>query len=115
MDWETVESSMKKVGNGKQRWTTKHALGNCGVSETLFKWQMQTEKICPLCHNKDEMPEHVFQWNAPVPTQHRRNHLEQLETWMEERKTDPEIIKATMGLRTWTWTESNEETNLHTE
>ena len=37
VDWELVETSMKEVSPTKQRWVTKHASGNCGVSDTLFK------------------------------------------------------------------------------
>ena len=113
VDWETVESSIKRVENGKQRWVTKHASGNCGVSETLFKWRMQSEKICPLCTAHDESPDHVFQCPAPIPTQHRNNHFNQLQTSMEDKYTDPDIIEVIISsLRNWT--DTGETTNPNT-
>ena len=103
VDWELVETSMKEIPPTKQRWVTKHASGNCGVSNTLFKWKMQTEKICPLCRSCDETSNHVFQCPEENVTQHRNNHLSQLEEWLEIKKTDPEITAILIqSLKSWT-------------
>ena len=103
VDWELVETSMKEIPSSKQRWVTKHASGNCGVSDTLFKWRMQTESTCPLCRTCDETTNHVFQCPEPIVTQHRNNQIMNLEEWLENKKTDPEItLIIIQSLKSWT-------------
>ena len=102
IEWELIGKSLKELGPSRQRWVTKHASGNCGIGDTLFRWRQQLDPLCSLCQLENETNEHVLQRPDPVAKDQRERSLNELESWMNTNYTDPQITSSILtAVKAW--------------
>ena len=101
IDWRGTKDMMRSLNPSEWRFVMKHALSNCGVGTTLGQWNLQQDNACPRC-SKPETPSHVYQCSGHNATDTWDANMSQLDTYLRNSQTDPQIRKAlTLSLSSW--------------
>ncbi|CAJ1968969.1 unnamed protein product, partial [Cylindrotheca closterium] len=85
-DWTSLARAMSSLPAGVQRWTTKHAVGMCGVGKFKVRWGAADSAACPCCGEFEDHL-HVPRCTAPL-----------LDQWLDTQVTDPAIKHAILYL-----------------
>lgn len=90
VDWKRVGEIMASLPSGLQRWTTKHAVGMCGVGKWKVRWKYSSVDQCPRC-GEPEDHQHITRCSAPTATSEWNDRIANFQTWMSSQQTAPAI------------------------
>ena len=100
--WVAHGKAIRGLPFGKQRWLSKHALGQCAVGHMALQRKWQDHSECPLCQQPDETTHHVIQCTDARADVCWNLQLQQLNQWLQERSTVPEISQVIISrLNAW--------------
>jgi hypothetical protein len=101
IDWEVLKMANKAVTRARRTWVTKNSSGFCSVGVMAKRMGLRSTDECPRCR-EPETVEHVWTCKAKESTMLWNKCMEDLQTYMEELQTDPEIrAKILEGLECW--------------
>ena len=102
VDWEVVGQSMRLLAPSRRIWVTKHASGNCGISKTLFRWNLQSDPMCPRCLTAQEDSLHVFRCEHESNMEPKQKMISAIKKFLNESGTSPDIAVAMeIGIFKW--------------
>ena len=91
--WDDLDDFLSKKPPMYKLWYGKQGSGYCGTGKWLHRWDNLAEKRCPNCWNRcpTEDANHLNRCTDPGRTNLWRQHLGELEDWMENNWTQPSI------------------------
>ena len=114
VDWDAIHRGSKLVTTGERLWMTKFVGGFCGTASQMFYRDIKKKSksqedfdrdysgwksdICPLCRVARENTKHVLICSHRKLQRYRDKQINDLENWLQTRKTDPRITKC---ITTW--------------
>ena len=102
VDWEVVGKSMKSLAPSRRIWVTKHASENCGISKTLFRWNIQSDSLCPRCGIAQEDSFHVFRCEHESNAEPKQKMIAAIKKFLGDSGTSPDIAVAMeIGITKW--------------
>merc|ERR1711954_92293 len=93
VDWNTNKLAMKSVTNTRRKWVTKFESGTCGTGRMMKLWKQRVIDNCPRCGSPNETTTHVLQCKSESATATWENSLAELENWLRDNKTCPDLRK----------------------
>lgn len=102
IDWDIMGETFKSITKEKQKEVVKWNAEFCGTSKNLYRWKEQTHQKCPVCGFDGETTDHIL--CCPHPDAKREWHktLGNLEEWMKQQSTDPNLIEAILeNINAW--------------
>jgi hypothetical protein len=111
VDLQATGDAMKAMPIARQHWLVKHATGFNAVGKNMKRRKQWTHSKCPRCEYTVEDSEHVLKCKGSGAKEQWEQALTQVEKWMKDKQTDPNIIRAIiLGLKAW-----NDEQPMETE
>ena len=92
IDWKATGKAMANVAISRRHWVAKHSSGFCGTSKMMFRWKKRATDRCPRCLHEVEDASHVWKCQDPRALKVWTQAIENLELWMQQQRTHPEII-----------------------
>ena len=93
VDWNANKKAMKSVKNSRRQWVTKFESGICGTGRMMKIWKQRVIDNCPRCGKPNETTTHVLQCNSETATAIWEVALSDLENWLRDNKTCPDLRK----------------------
>ena len=101
VNWQACEKAMRNLSLGRRHWIAKHVSGHAGVGTKMVQWQLRDTSACPRCGQEEDSC-HV--WTCPAPDARclRLQHIFQLDNWLEQQETHPDLRRELInGLKAW--------------
>lgn len=92
VDWESVGRALKQLNKQMQHFVTKHMMGMCRVGKFMKGWKKWEHEKCHHCVAKEDA-QHVWLCNTVEATEERNKGIRELEAWMYEVATSPDITQ----------------------
>lgn len=102
VDWEANARAIRGVPVSRRHWVSKQATGFCAVGVVMRLRKQRPSAKCPRCPWPEETVEHVYTCPSIEADKQWKESISKLLDWMEEQKTDPDIIRNIRdGLNAW--------------
>lgn len=108
VDWDAIHRGAQLVTAGEKLWMSKFVSGFCGTAsqmcfrDTKKSTESQSEfdqdfkrwksNMCPLCKIVRENTKHVITCSYRKAQKYRLKQIDEFETWLQHRRTDPKIV-----------------------
>lgn len=92
IDWEAIGDTGDTVPTLYRLWVTKHVSGFCGVGKMMKIMQFWEHDKCPCCQEPGETTFHVVWCPDKGMANQWEDSMEELEMWMSEEDTDPDLM-----------------------
>ena len=93
VDWDGVEQALEPSPEMFSTWAVKQTSGTCGVNHILRHFQPGTVDACPNCGTSPERSTHLYICGDRNRTALFQSSVTTLSSWLEEQKTDGELVK----------------------
>jgi hypothetical protein len=102
IDWNLIGAAFKSLTTAKKRRVTKHTAGHFACGKMMKIWKFQDHAQCPRCPETREDPQHILHCPAPSAQVCWNTALLNLQGWMTQTHTMPELSAAIIhSLRAW--------------
>ena len=102
IDWDSSYTAMKAMNQGQRREFIKHNSSLQATNKNMLRRKQRETEACPRCSAPIEDSKHLITCSHAEATALWNKSLQAIKFWLQEQKTDPDIVHILISrLQSW--------------